>query len=295
MKQTNKYRYCFIVNPISGGRSKQKLLQKLEQFFNKHKKIDYNILYTSDKQREPELVQKGYSLGYNVFIAVGGDGTVNKVVGALVGLRDVFFSVLPCGSGNGFARAVGLNHPPKKNLQKLLATKTKEIDVVQMGNEFFINVAGIGFDAHIAHLFSELKTRGLRTYTKLILKEFKAYQSIEIEYQYQGKWHKQSCFMFSIANGTQFGNNAFIAPKAKFDDGLFEVCIFKKPTFWQAITLALMVFAKRVDRHVCYQRISVKQLKLKSTSNFMHLDGEPFRCEQQVEFKVLEKALQVIV
>ena len=149
----------FIINPISGiGKQKG-----LEEVIKKHIHFPYEIVYTKKGGDATELSQKAISDKVDVVVVVGGDGTVNE---CLIGLvkSDTALGVIPCGSGNGFAYHIGMGRTLEKALRQL---KHAHIETIASGSANgvpFVNVSGIGFDAYIANLFSELKERGFINY-----------------------------------------------------------------------------------------------------------------------------------
>ena len=111
----------------------------------------------------------------DVVIAVGGDGTVNECAKAIIGSKTAL-GVIPCGSGNGFAFHFGMKKDITKAILQLNSCTISVIDSCTANNIPFVNVSGIGFDAHIAHLFSDLKERGFLNYLKLIKNEIFTYK-----------------------------------------------------------------------------------------------------------------------
>ena len=203
----------FIINPISGT-GKQKGIEKdISKYFN-----NYQIEYTKQKGDATRISYDAVKNNFSKVIAIGGDGTVNECLKALIN-TNVVLAVIPCGSGNGFAYHIGMNSDTKKAIKQLQKTSIETIDLGSVNKIPFINVSGIGFDAHIAQLFDKSKRRGLANYVMLILKELN-YQPQEYNIQYDGISRNITAYMISFANSSQYGNN--IKMPNPLSDGLVE-------------------------------------------------------------------------
>ncbi len=142
-----KKKICFIVNPISGV-GRQKVIEKLiDQHLNRTL-FDYEIVYTKAAKHATELAKQASANNFNIVVAVGGDGSVNEVARGLIGSTTAM-AIMPAGSGNGFARHMKIPLDLKKAMDIINNAKEAPIDTIQLNNETFINVAGVGFDAHI--------------------------------------------------------------------------------------------------------------------------------------------------
>ena len=149
-------RIRFIINPISGT-GKQK---GIEKYITKHLK-NYEIFYTQKAGDASRMSKEAAADNIDAVIGVGGDGTVNECLIGLVNTNTAL-GVIPCGSGNGFAYHIGMKNKIEQAIIQLKDTRIEQIDSCSANGAPFVNVSGIGFDAHIANLFSELK--GARIY-----------------------------------------------------------------------------------------------------------------------------------
>ena len=153
----------FIVNPISGLGLGKELPEKIRRI-PEYDSIPYDIVFTEYAGHARKLVEDARQEGkYTHIVAVGGDGTVNEVGGALCG-SDVAFGVVSLGSGNGFARHLGYSVFMTKALKQVLTDQFAQIDVLEMNGKYSLNVSGVGFDAEVAHEFNHLKLRGVFSY-----------------------------------------------------------------------------------------------------------------------------------
>ena len=155
----------FIINPIAGTGLQKNIKEEIKKY---HK--DFDVLETKKSGDAKEFSLDAVKKGFNQIIAVGGDGTVNECFPPLIN-TPIALGIIPCGSGNGFARYLGMDTNPAVAIKQLISCETKNIDTCSVNNMPFVNVSGVGFDAHIASLFSKLKKRGFINYIKLIFKE----------------------------------------------------------------------------------------------------------------------------
>ena len=159
----------FIVNPISGLGLGKELPEKIRRI-PEYDSIPYDIVFTEYAGHARKLVEDARQEGkYTHIVAVGGDGTVNEVGGALCG-SDVAFGVVSLGSGNGFARHLGYSVFMTKALKQVLTDQFAQIDVLEMNGKYSLNVSGVGFDAEVAHEFNHLKLRGVFSYIYAAIK-----------------------------------------------------------------------------------------------------------------------------
>jgi len=278
----------FIINPISGT-GKQKGIEKT---ISKH--LDnYDIVYTQKSGDATRLSSEVARNDIDVVVAVGGDGTVNECLIGLVN-SNTALGVIPCGSGNGFAYHIGMDRTIEKAIVQLKDAKIETIDSCTANGAPFVNVSGIGFDAHIANLFAGLKERGFINYAKLILKEL-SYKPQEYTLQYEGLDRKVKAYMISFANASQYGNNFRIAPNAQVNDGLLDFVIVKAFPKWKILFFLLKVARGKTHLSKYVEIIQSKHMKISAKNILLHLDGEPYKAKKPVEIQLLPKSLKILI
>jgi len=278
----------FIINPIAGT-GKQK---GIENIIAKH--LDnYDIVYTQKNEDATRLSSEAVKDDIDAVVAVGGDGTINECLIGLVN-SNTALGVIPCGSGNGFAYHIGMGRTPEKAIVQLKDAKIKTIDSCTANGTPFVNVSGIGFDAHIANLFSELKERGFMNYLKLILKEL-SYKPQEYTLQYNSLERKIKAYMISFANASQYGNNAIIAPMADIQDGLIDFVIVKDFPKWKIPLCLLKVVTGKAHLSKYVEIIKCQHMQISARNTLIHLDGEPYKASNPVTINVLPKSLKILM
>jgi len=278
----------FIINPISGT-GKQ---TRIEDTIAKH--LDnYDIVYTQKSRDATRLSSEAVRDDIDAVVAVGGDGTVNECLIGLVN-SNTALGVIPCGSGNGFAYHIGMGRTVKKAIVQLKDAKIETIDSCTANGAPFVNVSGIGFDAHIANLFAALKVRGLINYLKVILKEL-SYKPQEYTIQYKGIERKVTAYMISCFNASQYGNNARILPMADIKDGLIDFVIVNNFPRWKIPFFLLKVATGKAHLSKYVEIIKCRQMQISASNTLLHLDGEPYKTSNPVEIKVIPKSLKILM
>ena len=288
-----KKKICFIVNPISGiGR--QKVIEKLiDQHLNRVL-FDYEIAYTKASKHATELSKKAVTEHFDIVVAVGGDGSVNETAKGLIG-SNTAMALIPAGSGNGLARHLNIPLNFKKAMNVINNANEKYIDTIQLNEEIFVNVAGVGFDAHIGWEFAKFGKRGFSSYLKVIMREFSNYKAQDFELTINGKSSTQNAYLISFANGSQWGNNTYIAPTADISDGLVDIAILKDFKLFNALSIGYKLFRKTLDSSAFLEIIKVKEVIIKQLGTIAHIDGEPIESGNTLKIKVNPLSLKVIV
>ncbi len=281
----------FIINPVSGiGRYKS-----IREVIHKEmdtQKWSIEIVNTTSRNHAFKLSKQGAG-HYDIIVAVGGDGTVNEVGRGLMHSSSIM-GILPTGSGNGLARFLQIPFKINKAIQVLNESIIKPIDVIKLNEHFSLNVAGIGFDAFISHKFASRKKRGPLAYMHLITKEFARYKALSYKVSIDNKTQDWDAFLISFANSNQYGNNFYIAPKARIDDGLIDVCLIRDFPKVEAPALLISLLDQSIDRNKYDVIVKASTITVEHTSNMLgHVDGEPVMLGKKAEISILPLALKI--
>ena len=224
-----KKKIRFIINPYSGTSRGEEIPRLINKVIDATI-FDVEIFQTEYAGHGEKLSADAVSKKYYAVVAVGGDGSIQEIARATCG-TETMIGIIPKGSGNGLSRHLSISMDSETAIATINRCNSATLDVMKINNQLCVNVFGIGFDAHVASLFSKTKKRGYFTYVKLVLSEFSKFQPLELSIMADGKELKLKSFLLTLANGSQFGNNAMIAPKADLKDGLIDVCSLKKFPF----------------------------------------------------------------
>ncbi|KHJ37117.1 diacylglycerol kinase [Pedobacter glucosidilyticus] len=287
-------RILFIVNPISGGQVKTFIPSLIDQYLD-DSLYDAEIIFTEYAGHATKIAEEAVAANIDIVACVGGDGTINEVASALESSGKTM-AIIPCGSGNGLARTLQIPLDNRKAIERLNTAKTFKIDSGTFNERKFFNMAGIGFDAHISALFAEDKNRGFKGYIQSTFKEIAQYQAQEYEINVDGKIYTEKAFMISIANSSQYGNNAHISPFASLNDGLLDVCIIKPFPVYKFPLLAYRMFAKLAHQSNYVDIYRGRDIKItRVTEGPVHIDGEPLFFPKEITIGVKPLSLTLLV
>lgn len=279
--------FAFIINPYSANKEYKDFLKKLKSAVS-------NPLYLISKSLEDtyQFIDENMDK-VDIFIAVGGDGTISTIAQRLVN-TDKILGIFPAGSGNGFANETQFSKNLDELLEKITHKKFKTIDTVLINDRFSINVSGAGFDGAVAQEF-EKTSRGFTNYIKTVLELFHNFKPIKInfktkEYQkYNGKY-----LMMNIANTKQFGNNAYIAPFADIADGRVNIVLVKKFPLTYAMPFVFKMFSKNLQEDEYVQYFSTSEMEFEINTDIWHIDGEYTPLLSPVRIKVIPQSLKIL-
>ena len=218
-----KEKILFIINPKSGVQSKKNIPRMVEKCIDRNR-YDLSVEYTSYAGHATEITASAVEKGFDVVVAVGGDGTINEVARALVHTK-TSLGVIPCGSGNGFARHIGIPMDVKKAIDFINKAEHTKIDYGKLNDIPFFCACGVGFDALVSNDFAKGNTRGLASYVQKTLIDWVDYKPEVYDVVVDSVKKKYKAFLIACGNASQFGNNAFITPFASMRDGLLSVSV----------------------------------------------------------------------
>ena len=295
-------KFIYLINPISGTGAKGLLLDIIK---NKtaEKNIPFEILHTNVAGDYLFLKEKIAAEKVTDIIVCGGDGTVNQIANALLGIP-VNIGIIPMGSGNGLAFAAKIPKRIHKALDTVFAGNAVYIDSFYINNKFSCMLCGLGFDAQVAHDFAKQKKRGLATYVKQSTKNFFSAKHYVFELILDEKSIHTEAFFISIANSNQFGNNFTIAPQASLHDGLLDIVVVNKMSKMRMIWTILKQIRNgqvRLYEDKKYHRNDIhyfqtKKITIKNPQLApLHIDGDPAETAKAFEIKIIENAFKLLM
>jgi YegS/Rv2252/BmrU family lipid kinase len=246
------------------------------------------------KEDTGSLIKQNFNK-YEVFVAAGGDGTVHTVAEQLVGSNKIL-GVLPLGSGNGFAKEFGFKMNVRSLLSDIKKSDSLDIDVIEINDKLCLNVAGIGLDSFVAHSFNNLKLRGFLPYVWLTFKTFLALRPFPVTIKVGGEVIvSEKLFVLTIANTRQFGNNAFIAPEARPNDGIIDIVLIKPFPKILGSLFIIRLFTKRINKSKYVRHFKTdKEIVIETSETRFHIDGEPLDISGKVVIRIKREVLKVL-
>jgi diacylglycerol kinase (ATP) len=289
-------RYLFILNPISGGTNRADRIQAAveKQFADSGHEVKF--IFTEAAGDAVNKAAYGVTEAFDVVVAAGGDGTINEVAGALTGTASAL-GIIPLGSGNGYARSMGIPMPLDESIRLLREPSFRMVDVGIANQRVFVGVCGVGLDAIVSYKFQEFGTRGPLPYFIVGTREYFKYHPETYIVEYDDKKITVNPMSITVANTEQFGNGAIIARGARPDDGLLEVCITEHVGFLATLRLTHRMFNGTMDADKHYHRFQCRQLSITGSkrSGAIHTDGEPWQRGEKIEITIRDRALKVCV
>lgn len=304
--------YYFIVNPRSrtgqGGKIWMEIQEKLMENHLPHKAFltEYpgHARYLADKltKNAKESIQ---------LAVLGGDGTLNEVLDGIADFRHTSLFYIPTGSGNDFARGMGISSNPSQALRSLLEScvpVSVDVGAIQSGKSIhrFAVSAGIGFDAAICHeaLTSPVKKvlnrlrLGKLTYVFIAMKQLILCTPADMQIKLDsGAPQNYPCTYFAaVMNQRYEGGGIRFCPDARPDDGYLDVCLvsgMKKRKFLIFLLLAVL------GKHTKYKGVHIfrcKSISIKSSISLpVHRDGESGGYQNEISVKLLKEPLNVFL
>jgi len=287
-----KRKVLFIINPVSGGKKKDNVPELIQKNLDVSL-FEPTIVFTDSAMHGTQLAQDAVGQ-YEYIVAVGGDGTVNEIASSIAG-KDTVLGIIPFGSGNGLARFLDIPMDTEKATRSLNNLRVEVIDAGKLNGQWFFNMAGMGFDAHISEVFSHDKTRGFGAYIRSAFREIVNYRSETYHIEIDGAVYEREAFMLSFANSSQYGNNAHVSPNASVQDGLIDVCIIKPFPLYKFIGMGLRMFTKTAHKSKYVEIVRGRHIIVKRMAGGpVHLDGEPQILGADAEIKVMPGSLKII-
>jgi diacylglycerol kinase (ATP) len=291
----------FLINPISGTRSKLHLEKKIIKKCQDNN-ISFEILFTAEDGNYLFLREKITQDNITDVVICGGDGTLSPVISSILNIK-VNIGIIPTGSGNGLAFTAKIPGSADKALEIIFKGKTSCVDTFLINGKLSCMLCGIGLDAQVAYDFSLQKKRGLSTYIKQTFKNFLSASPYHFELNVQGKQFQVDAFFISIANSNQFGNNFTIAPEASLSDGLLDIIIVKKMSkpriiwsvFKQMKTGKILKFEEKNfhNRNILYFQTDSLQI-INDEMAPLHIDGDHAPTAKKFDIEILPSAFTLI-
>lgn len=217
--------WIVIVNPRSGRGKTRKLLPDIRARLIEVG-LDHEVVLSTDPEHPAKIATAAFAAGHGV-VACGGDGLVGLMAGMAAEAKGVL-GVIPTGSGNDFARHLGLDHKnPLAAIDVLVAEKIIAVDLGRANDYWFGAVAGTGFDAEVSRWANTVKRVGGTTlYIAAVLRTLATFKPHKFRVTIDdGEPREMRAWLVAIANGWSYGGGMKVAPDASIHDGLLDVVV----------------------------------------------------------------------
>lgn len=294
MPATDKKNLLAIINPISGTDTKEYIPEILDRIIDKDK-FNLTLRFTQRQGHATELTQAAILNGFHSVVAVGGDGTINEVASALCG-SDTALGIIPCGSGNGLARHLGVPVNIEKAIQVLNADNVESLDYCTVNDIPFFCTCGVGFDAHVSEKFAQSHKRGALSYVQNTLIEYLKYRPQKYTIEMGDEIVTEEAFLIACGNASQYGNNAFITPGASMHDGLIDITIIHPFTPLDTAIMSVLLFTRHIDQDININTYRTDELVIKRDKpGVMHIDGDPVMMDADLHIKCHKGGIKMLL
>lgn len=297
---------AFIINPISGTHVGKTDFPELVRQHLDLEQFAPEFVYTERPGHGRELAHDFALRGYEVVVSVGGDGTLGEVAD---GLRDTqtALGIIPLGSGNGFARHVGIPMSVPAAIRLLNTAVVRPCDYGLANDRFFISTCGTGFDATVADDFTRSGHRGFRTYLRYSVRDAFSFRPERVSFMspdgspspLEGE---HAAYLVNFANAGQWGYGAAIAPQARVDDGLLDVTLVSRwapvglPGIVTRMFVGGMANSPFVTAFTATDLILHRQSATGATDSIpFHIDGTPVDMPADVRIRIVPGALRILL
>ena len=290
-------RILFIVNPISGVEGKRNLPKLIATYLDSNL-YTYEITYTQYRHHAKEITRAAIQRGFDVVVAVGGDGSINEIASELVD-TNVHLGIISLGSGNGLARKLGVFSPRiPEAIDILNAFYVQKIDVGVANGKYFFSNAGMGVEADVVADYAKVKRRGLLSYAQLGYTH--TFEHKAKEYQItlpDGSSFSRTCFMVNVSNAGQYGYGIGLTPESDLSDGLLELTIVRDfKVRLGAAWLAAVTALKHPEWSGLVEVIPLDKCTIRVSEPIStQLDGDPAPPADVLECYLKPQALKVLV
>jgi diacylglycerol kinase (ATP) len=229
-------RYFILVNPVAGNGRYLDKIQRIRDEFTR-REVAFDLYETNGNARADIVIRNRFHPDlFSDILILGGDGTINETINGLK-FRDTPLSVISMGTGNDTIKHIHKKLDFDYQLKTAFEGKTVSIDAGMCNNRIFMNGVGIGFDGKVVEMLNRTgkKYTGHRAYMQAVLKILLTYREKEILARVDENEIREKILLMTITKGTTFGGGFLVNPHAKNDDGLLDICMFKKVPLWMRI------------------------------------------------------------
>jgi diacylglycerol kinase (ATP) len=288
-----------VANPTAGRGKGARLIPRVDALL-RSLGVSHSLRIcesAEDPERQARLAASG---GAELVAALGGDGQVGACANGVLGTQSAL-AVIPAGTGNDFARHIGLDRKDPLAAVRLLSSPTfKMIDVVKVTTpereRHYVNIGGAGFDSEVNELANKVRRlQGTPKYvysTFVTLARFTPGKFVVVvdgtEYTFTG-------MMLAVGNGSSYGGGMRVTPEARSDDGVLDICVIKELPKWQFVKTFPKVFSGKHVGHPAVTMLRGKEIEISAERPFqVYADGEPVG-HLPATFSVVPAALRIVV
>ncbi len=276
---------ALIVNPASGTVSKHRIIPDVLRCLSRYG-YDVELQATNGPGHATAIaVEIAENGSFDGVLVAGGDGTVNEAARGLIGTTTPL-GIIPCGSGNGLARHLGIPVDVARSLRVICENHVIAADYGTANGEPFFCTFGVGFDAAVSERFARQKRRGLMMYLKSVIDEYVSFSPERYVIEVNGQTISDRAFLVVVCNASQYGNNAFIAPDASVTDGELDITVVHTGNIFQNAVLGVDFLTGYLGKNALIDTFRTSNLRITRTSHgAAHIDGDPALMSSEISIE----------
>ena len=276
---------ALIVNPASGTVSKHRIIPDVLRCLSRYG-YDVELQATNGPGHATAIaVEIAGNGSFDGVLVAGGDGTVNEAARGLIGTTTPL-GIIPCGSGNGLARHLGIPVDVARSLRVICENHVIAADYGTANGEPFFCTFGVGFDAAVSERFARQKRRGLMMYLKSVIDEYVSFSPERYVIEVNGQTISDRAFLVVVCNASQYGNNAFIAPDASVTDGELDITVVHTGNIFQNAVLGVDFLTGYLGKNALIDTFRASNLRITRTSHgAAHIDGDPALMSSEISIE----------
>jgi diacylglycerol kinase (ATP) len=261
-----------FANPTSGRGKGAKVLAIVENYL-RAKQLDFSSISTASLKQSSLLLKENISINPNAkVIVIGGDGMVHAAINII---DNNPIGLIPAGTGNDFARALGISlNDPIGSINRVISANVDLVDLGKAGDDYFAAICSTGFDSIVNERANRLKwPRGKMKYNIAMLLELPRFKPKSYNIVIDGKPFQTQAMLIAIANGLSYGGGMKVCPAADIQDGLLDIMILAPVPKLEFIRIFPSVFK---GLHVTHPAVSILQgrsIQIKADA-VAYADGE---------------------
>ena len=288
----------FIINPEAYRGKAKKKIEQIKEYIKKID-VDFSIDFTQRPKHATDLAKRATTDKFEIVVAVGGDGTVHEVLNGIYGSNSSL-GIIPIGAGNDISTCLGI---PQKDIKKAIEIikvgKKKKFDLGRINGEYFMGVAGTGFDTMVVDFTFKhrnlLKLLGSLFYIYGVYNVLIRFKPIFFKLTTKETVIEKKAMTIAVGNSWMYGGGMKVVPDAKLDDGLFDVCIVEEISKLEFLKVFPRVFSGTHITHPAVKIFRTDFLRIESDIKMsVQADGEIIK-SLPANFELIPKALSVIV
>lgn len=303
--------WCILINPFAGKGNTILRTQKIKQALDKAG-LNYSAVETQSQEEAKKIVQTALKDGIKAFAVAGGDGSIHLLANILmeqniVAPSTLTMGIIPVGTGNDWIRTHKIPKNCAKAIQLLKQHKTTKHDIgairyIDAQNNkqqrYFINIAGLAYDAYVTLASTRAKSKSQLEYLKLILGCAFSFKPRPMQIQADQQVLSYPFFNVTIGICKFNGGGTKLVPHAQYDSGKFALTLFKNIKSWEVIVKAPSFYTGGITKHKEAEKRTANSLQIEAINPqkpvYIEADGE-FLGKSPIHISMHHKAINIII